>query len=57
MYRVYRVMRNAEGEIVHKTPLSRHAQIQSAQAHARVWGNGWETIIVKINADGTEDQI
>lgn len=57
MFRVYRVIRNTDGEIVHKTPLSRHAKLQTAYAHARVWGNGWETIIVKINGDGTEEQI
>lgn len=57
MYRVYRVMRNQSGEIIHKTPLSRHAKLASATAHARVWANGWETIIVQLNADGTETQV
>lgn len=54
MYRVYRVMRDQDGNIIHKTPLSRHAQLGTAYTHARVWGGGWETIIVKLNADGTE---
>jgi hypothetical protein len=50
-------MRNQDGDIIHKTPLSRHAKLNSATAHARVWANGWETIIVKLNADGTETQV
>lgn len=57
MYRVYKLLLNANGEIVHKTPVARCASLNIATSHARVWSNGWPMGIYKIEADGSETRV
>lgn len=57
MYRVYRLLTDEQGNIVHKTPVARTATLRGAEAHACVWSNGWPMGIYKINPDGTETRV
>lgn len=57
MYRVYKLLLNTRGEVVHKTPLCRCARLSVAQAQARVWSNGWPMGIYEIKPDGTEVRV
>lgn len=57
MYRVYSLLTNDNGEIVHKRPVCRCAKLSVAQSYARVWSNGWPMGIYQIMADGTEVRV
>lgn len=57
MFRVYKLLLNNNGEIVHKTPVARCAKLNAAVSHARVWSNGWPIGIYEIKADGSEVRV
>lgn len=57
MYRVYRELRNNEGEVIHKTPMCRCAKLEVAVMRARVWSNGWPTGIYQLMPDGAEVKV
>lgn len=57
MYRVYKLLTNAQGEIVHKTPVARCGSLSVALSHARVWSNGWPMGVWELKADGSEVRV
>lgn len=57
MFRVYKLLLNENGEIIHKIPVARCAKLNVAASHARVWSNGWPMGIFEIEADGTEIRV
>lgn len=57
MFRVYKLLTNEKGEIVHKTPVARCGSLKVALSHAKVWSNGWPMGVYKINDDGTEVRV
>jgi hypothetical protein len=52
MYRVYQLLTDDNGNIVHKTPIARCRTLAIATSHARVWGNGWECGIYELTDNG-----
>ena len=57
MFRVYKLLTNEKGEIVHKTPIARCAKLNVAVSHARVWSNGHPMGIYEIKPDGSEARV
>jgi len=57
MYRVYRLLLNEKGEIVHKTPNVSCKSLKTAMMYARLNSNGWPMGIFEIKADGLEVRV
>ena len=57
MYRVYRLLINEKGEIIHKTPVARCGSFRVAESYARVCSNGWPMGIYRIKPDGSEVKV
>ena len=57
MYRVYKLLLNENGEIVHKTPNVRCRSLKQAMMFARLNSNGWPMGIYEIKPDGTEIRV
>ena len=54
MYRVYKLLTDEKGNIVHRTPVVRCGSLKVAESYARTCSNGWPTAVYKINNDGSE---
>ena len=54
MYRVYRLLTDEKGNIVHRTPVVRCGSLKVAESYARTSSNGCPTAVYKINNDGSE---
>lgn len=57
MYHIYKLLTDAKGNIIHRTPIAKSQSLKSAQSYARVWSNGHPIGIYKINPDGTESKV
>ena len=54
MYRIYKILADEKGTVVHKIPIAMCISLKTAMSHARVWSNGWTTGIYEIKPDGSE---
>ena len=57
MYRVYRLLTDEKGNIVHRTPVVRCGSLQVAESYARTCSNGWPMGIYKVEQDGSEMRV
>ena len=57
MYRVYKLLLNEKGEIIHKTPNVRCQFLKTAMMYARTNSNGWPMGVYEIKPDGTEVRV
>ena len=57
MYRVYRLLTDGKGNIVHKTPVVRCGSLKIAESYARTASNGWPMGIYYIDNRGVETRI
>lgn len=57
MYRVYKLLLNENGQVVHKTPNVSCRSLKKAMMFARLNSNGWPMGIYEIKPDGTEVRV
>lgn len=57
MYRVYKLLLNEKGEIIHKTPNVSCQCLKTAMMYARINSNGWPMGVYEIKPDGTEVRV
>ena len=57
MYRVYKLLTDEKGTVVHKTPVVRCGSLKVAESYARTCSNGWPMGIYEIKPDGSEVRV
>lgn len=57
MYRIYKLLTDENGNIVHRLPVASCVSLKVAVSHARVWSNGWPMGIYEVKTDGSEVRV